>query len=216
MRRVLLFVVLLAGCSFNPIKERQLLFTPEPLNSPATKQTFVDNYAHALAAVQADTNPGTLVTYVDAGNALNARNCSEWITRVSLAKRGLLLSDHNLGVVSALTTAIAGLAEWNPTAVAALGAAQVAVQGFSTNLQTDVLGAPSQHQAQSTIFGLQATCADQLLADAPFLRFSQAYSRLEACARVCSYDAAAAAADSALATTPIVVQPSGALKAVRP
>ncbi len=209
---LILCVWVLSGCSTNPMQTRRELYAPVPLNDPATRPAFTNAYARALAAAQSNGDPGSIAAFVDAGNAMNARNCSEWLSRVTLAKRGLVASDHTLGVASSLATTIMGIAEASPVSVAILGALGVAVQGFSTNLQGDVLGAPSQYQAQATVLGLLGTCSDQLLADAPTLRFSQAYSRLENCEHVCSFDGAAAAASAALATTPIVVGPSGAIK----
>lgn len=220
-QRLLIFLVaivgvaMLSGCSGPLQRERQLLFAPEALNVPTTRPAFTDTYAHALAEAQANPNESSILSFIDAGNALNARNCGEWLTRVTLARRGIVASDHNLGVASALVTTIAGIAEWNPAAVATLGALQVAAQGFGANLQSDVLGAPSQYQAQATVLGLLGSCSDLLLADAPGLRFSQAYSRLEACARVCTFDGAAAAANTALTATPLTVAPHGAVRAVR-
>lgn len=211
-----LLVCLLAGCTTTPMQLRRELFAPVPLNDVATRSAFERDYAQALVNAQASPTETNIIAYIDAGNALNTRNCTEWLSRVTLARRGLVLSDHNLGVAAALLTTIAGIAEWSSPTVATLGALGVAAQGFGTNLQTDVLGAPSQYQAQAMLLGLQATCSNQLLADAPDLKFGTAYARLEACARVCSYDAAAEAANNALATTPILVTPSGALRAAPP
>jgi hypothetical protein len=209
---LMLVVIVLTGCSTTPMQMRRELYAPVPLNDPATRPAFTDTYARALAAAQSGGDSTSIAAYIDAGNAMNARNCSEWLSRVTLARRGLVASDHNLGVASALLTTMAGIGEWNPASVAVLGALQVAAQGFGSNLQSDVLGAPSQYQAQASVLGLLGTCSDQLLADAPGLRFSQAYARLENCEHVCSFDGAAAAASAALAATPIVVGPSGAIR----
>jgi hypothetical protein len=207
-----LFVVALAGCSINPLKERERLFAPERLNAPTSRDAFVDSYAQALVNAQASPTRTNVAAYVDAGNALNARNCSEWLNRVTMARRGLLASDHNLAVAGGLVTTLAGIFSWPARTVALLGAGQVAVQGLGENLQTDALAAPSPYQTQSTLLGMLNACSDQLTADAPGLKFSQAYARLETCARACTHEAAQATASNALAQTVTTVNPtSGAL-----
>lgn len=192
-------VFLLSGCSLfkEAQRERQLLFAPEGL--PSNKQVFTRNYSDALKAVDAGTaTPAEMVAYVDAGNALLAKNCTDWMDRLTLARRGYLASDHNMAVAGGLITSLAGILEWPARTVAILGAGQVAAQGFGQNVQNDVLGAPSQYAAQNAVLSAQAACGDRLLSDAPKLRFSQAYARLEACARICSHDAASDAVTRAL------------------
>lgn len=181
-------------------KQRRELFAPEPL--PSYKTVFSKAYGDALKEAHANPTPVTITSFVDAGNALNARSCNEWLSRVTLARRGLVASDHALGVAGALATTLAGIARASSTTVAVLGATEVALQGLSTGIQNDVLGAPSEYQAQQTILSLLGSCSDRLLADAPALKFSQAYSRLEGCARYCSHDAASAAATRALQVAP--------------
>lgn len=210
----LALVLSLVGCASNPIQEqRRKLFAPEALNTPDSTQSLRDVYTLAKQGAQHSPTKGQVIAFVDAGNALNHANCTAWLSRVTLARRGLIASDHNIGVASALMTTIAGIANWASSSVAALGAAQVALQGFSTNMQNDVLAAPSPYQTQSALLGLLGSCSDQLLIDAPNLKFGQAYSRLETCARTCTHEAAQAAADHALSTMNIVVLPGGALRA---
>lgn len=206
---VVLLVALLSGCALQ--QQRQLLFAPESLNAPTSRPAFTEGYARALADAQATQSPDAMMAFVDAGNALNSRNCTEWMNRVTFAQRGLALDDHNLGVGLSLATVIAGIAEANPVTVAILGALGVAAQGLNHNAQADVLAAPSQYQAQSVVLDLLGQCSDQLLAEASGLRFSQAYARLEACRRVCSYEGASAAANQALTATPLTVSPHGAV-----
>jgi hypothetical protein len=186
----------LQGCAAMQ-KERQLMFAPEGL--PSNKQVFTHNYSEALKAVdKGSATPTEMVSYVDAGNALLAKNCTDWFDRLTVARRGYVANDHQLGVIGGLLTTLAGAFAWGADAVMALGATQVAIQGFSQNAQQDVLGAPSQYAAQNAVLKAQGTCGDQLLADAPKLKFSQAYLRLEVCARLCSHDAASDAVTRAL------------------
>lgn len=209
----LLVVVLIAlvnslsGCSgFDALqKQRREYFAPEPL--PSYKTVFTKAYGDALKDAHEKQTPAHIVAFVDAGNALNARHCNEWLSRVTLARRGLVASDHALGVAGALATTLAGIARASSSTVAVLGATEVAIQGLSNTFQQDVLGAPSEYQAQSTILGLLNACSDRLLADAPNLKFSQAYARLEGCARYCSFEAASAAATRALQIAPPQLMP---------
>lgn len=208
-----LLVVALSACSSNPIKdlqtEKRLLLAPE--RAPvASKTYFADTYLKTMTAAQ--TDPTQVPAFIDAGNARNAMACSDWLNRVTTNKRALGLSDKGVGVLEGLVTSLAGIMRAGSTAVAALGAAEAAYSGFGDALNTDVLLAPSQYQVQSTLLGLQSTCADQLTLDAPRLRFSQAITRLDACGRVCSFEAAQAAANQALSATAMVVHPqTGAL-----
>lgn len=210
--RAIMIVLLLSGCALQ--EQRKLLLAPEPLNSSATRAVFVDAYAKALAEAQASGTKPNVLAYVDSGNALNALNCAQWTDRLTQARRGLVASDRNIGVFAGLLTALFGIFGASADAVAVLGAGTAAAHGFGTGMQDTVLGAPSQYQAQAAILGLQQQCADQLLTDAQAggMTFGRAYGRLEACARVCSADAATEAANHAIANTAIVVSPTGALR----
>jgi hypothetical protein len=195
----LLFLPFVFGCAmFESVqKERQLLFEPKQL--PSNTQIFERMYSDALKAVDKNNaTPAEIVAYVDAGNALQIKYCTDWFDRLKLKSRGLIASDHNMAVAGGLLTTIAGAFNWPANAVMALGAGQVALQGFSQNIQTDVVGAPSQFAVQNKIFELQAECGNKLLAEAKTLKFSQAYLGLERCARVCSHDAASDAVTRAL------------------
>lgn len=191
-------LVLLSGCaqieSFQ--KERAKYFAPEPL--PDHKTIFTAAYTQALTDAHKNPTPQSIAAFVDAGNALNAQYCTNWFQKLTLARRGLVSSDHNLAVAGGLLTMLAGILDWSSKAVAILGASQAAIQAFGTNIQTDILGAPSQFQAQETVYALQRDCGDKLLKDAPSLSFSSAYGRLEGCSRICSFDAASDVATKAL------------------
>jgi hypothetical protein len=196
---VLPLIASLSGCALfqEAQKERQLLFAPEGL--PSNKQVFAHNYSEALKAVDKGTaTPAEMVAYVDAGNALLAKNCTDWMDRLSLKSRGIIASDHNLAIAGGLVTTILGALKAASSVVMGFGAAQVALQGFSQNIQTDVLGAPSQFVAQNKILELQSACGDALLSRAKELKFSQAYLGLEKCARICSHDAASEAVTQSL------------------
>lgn len=209
-----LILLAFGGCAAMQ-KERQLLYAPEPL--PSAKTIFTRNYTESLKAVDKGTaTPVEIVAYVDATNALQAKSCHEWLNRVTLARRGIVASDHNMAVIGGLLTTLAGAFAWPADAVTVLGAGQVAMQGLGQNIRQDVLGAPSEYQAQSTLLGLLSACHDRLLTDAPTLKFSQVYERAEGCMRLCSFDAAAQAADRALSTATIIVQPTGGITAVKP
>lgn len=195
----ILIVLVLGGCSMfkEAQKERALLFAPEGL--PSNKQVFTRNYSAALQAVDSGTaTPAEIVAYIDAGNALLAKSCTDWFERLTLSRRGLIANDHTLGVIGGLLTTLAGAFAWPADVVTVLGASQVAIQGLSQTQQQDVLGAPSQYAAQNAVLQAQGACGDKLLADAPKLKFSQAYLRLETCARLCSHDAASDAVTRAL------------------
>lgn len=206
---VLVFLLLtLNGCAAMQ-KERALLFAPEGL--PSNQSIFLHNYSEAIKAVDKGTaTKAEIVAYIDAGNALLAKNCTDWFDRLTLARRGYIANDHTLGIVGGLLTTLAGAFAWPADLIVALGAGQVAIQGFSQSAQQDVLGAPSQWAAQNAILAQQATCGGELLAAAEKdkLKFSQAYLGLETCARMCSHDAASAATTRALL--------DGATKAVKP
>lgn len=178
-------------------RERAMLFAPEGL--PSNKQVFSHNYSEALKAVdKGAATPAEIVAYVDAGNALLAKQCADWMDRLTLARRGYIADDHTLAIFGGLLMTLAGAFAWPADVITVLGASQVAAQGFGQSRQQDVLGAPSQWAAQNAIFAQQAACGDKLLADAPKLTFSQVYVRLEACSRICSHDAAADATTRAL------------------
>lgn len=178
-------------------KERQQLFAPEGL--PSNKTVFARNYSEALKAVDKGTaTQAEIAAYIDAGNALNAQHCTDWLDRLTLARRGLLANDHTLGVIGGLLTTLAGAFAWPADVVTVLGASQVAVQGINQTTQQDVLGAPSQYAAQNVVLEAQGKCGTDLLAKAGTLKFSQAYLGLETCARLCSHDAAADATTRAL------------------
>lgn len=208
--RAALIVLMLSGCALQ--EQRQLLYAPEPLNTPTSKTAFSDAYAKALAEAQTSSAGHSVERYVDAGNAANTRACVDWLGRVTLARRGIVASDRNIGVAAGLVTALLGIFGASTEAVAVLGAGVAAAHGFGTNLQADVLGAPSQYQAQAAILSLLGQCSDQLTIDAPLLKFSQAYQRLEACHSICSFEAATEAANQALSGTTITVSPSGAMR----
>jgi hypothetical protein len=184
------------GCA-SVQKERALLFAPEGL--PSNKQLFTRNYAEALKAVDTgQATPAEMVTYVDAGNALLAKQCADWMDRLTLARRGYVADDHTLAIFSGLLMTLAGAFAWPADVITVLGAGTVAAQGFGQSRQQDVLGAPSQWAAQNAIFAAQEKCGNDLLIAAPKLEFSQAYLGLEKCARVCSHDAASDAVTRAL------------------
>lgn len=193
---LMLCVVMLSGCA-SIQKERALLFAPEGL--PSNAQIFERNYSEAIKAVDKGTSTSAeMVTYVDAGVALLAKRCHDWLDRLTLARRGVITDDHTMAIFGGLLMTLAGAFAWPADVITVLGASQVAAQGFSQSKQQDILGAPSAYAAQNHILAQQAACGDKLLADAPKLRFSQVYGRLEACARICSHDAASEAATRAL------------------
>lgn len=198
MKYLWLAVFLLVGCAQieGLQKERAKYFAPESL--PDHKTIFTKAYTEALTKAHADPSPSTITAFVDAGNALNAQYCTNWFQRLTLARRGLVANDHTLGIIGGLLTALAGAFSWPADVVTLLGAGQVAMHGLSDTAQADVLGAPSQYQAQETVYSLQTACGSKLLADAPTLKFSAAYARLEGCARICSHDAASEAATKGL------------------
>lgn len=184
----LLVLPFIFGCAAIQ-KERQKLFAPKPL--PSNTQIFERMYSDALKAVDKNTaTPKEIETYVDAGNALQIKYCTDWFDRLTLKNRGLVASDHNLAVAGGVLTTLAGAFAWPADVIIALGAGQIALQGFSQNIHTDILGAPSQFAAQNKILELTASCGDDLLKKAKTLKFSQAYFGLEKCARICSHDAA--------------------------
>ncbi len=109
-------------------------------------------------------------------------------------------------------SALMSAAQNDPRAVPQWIDAGMAVN-TSSNVQTDVLLAPSPYTVQTTLLGMLGSCGDQLRADAPGLSFGQAYVRLEGCSRVCSFESAQAAANNALTTTVTTVHPvSGAVR----
>lgn len=191
----------LAGCASNPItdayKARDRLFAPDPLNEPASEQIFADAYAKARDLAQRDPTPANIVSFVDSGNAKSAVSCNAWIRRDMGARRGITASDKTIGILGGLFTALAGILEWNPVAVAVTGVVQTGFSAFG-KAAVESLGAPSIYQAQTAVRSLLAQCSDQLAADAPTLTFGRAYGRLEACAATCSAEAAQSLADRAL------------------
>lgn len=209
---IALLVVALSGCaSIGEYRaQKQLLLAPAPLNSPQTKAVITGSYNSLMQAAQND--PKAVPLWIDAGIAVNVLNCSDWLGRVATAKRNVVMTDHELGVASSLATTLMGIAKASSTTVAVTGALGVAAQGVLQNVQTDLLLAPSAYQVQTTLMGLLGSCNDQLRADARGLSFGQAFTRLETCSRVCSFEAASAASTNALTQTVTTVNPtSGAL-----
>lgn len=191
-------VMILSGCA-SIQKQRAELFAPEGL--PSNKAIFTHNYSEAIKAVNKDTATKVeVIAYIDAGNALLTKNCTDWFDRLTLARRGIIANDHTLGIIGGLLTTLAGAFAWPADVITVLGAGQVAVQGFSQSAQQDVLGAPSQWAAQNAILAQQAACGSTLLrkAESEKFKFSEAYLGLETCARICSHDAASEATTRAL------------------
>lgn len=210
---VLAAMLLVGGCSTNPMQERALLLQPAPPNPPSVVAMFEADYSAAIDRARAHPTPDNIAHLVDAGTTVNAIHCNAWIDRDTLAAQGLVLSDHNLAVASALATAVAGIAKWSSAAVAGLGAAEVAVAGFGQNLR-GALGAPAAYQAQAALLDGLASCHDQLLANSD-LRVSQAILGIAACARTCSPGAASAVSTQAISQGQIKSSPSGALRIQR-
>lgn len=216
MKRILFVVLieLIGGCATvaEYKQEKQLLLAPAPLNPPESKAILTSAYTATMRVAQTSTDQKNIAAYVSAGNAVNSMNCSDWLSRVTMTKRNIMFTDHQIGVMEGLATTLMGVGKVASSTVAVVGALEVAATGLSQNIQTDLLLAPSAYAVQTTLLGMLNFCSDQLRADAPGLSFGQAYTRLESCSRVCSFEAAQAATNNALVQTVTTVNPnSGAL-----
>jgi hypothetical protein len=204
-----------SGCAMQ--ERREKLFQPEATNPPNTRSIFVTEYAAAMTEAQAAPNKTNIVRLVDAGSAVSAVSCSEWIDRDILAAQGIVASDHTLGVLGALATMAAGAFGLSPEAVAAVGAVQLAGSMFGQVVKSG-LGAPESFQTQSTLLASLASCSDKLMAQAQAggMSFSQAIIGVDRCRRFCSPGAASAITTQAITGVEVDTAPSGRLMLRRP
>lgn len=183
---VLLLMFLLSGCAALQ-KERQKYLEPEQL--PAYKSHFQSEYSAAAKKAQDEPTPANIATYIDAGSALLATSCHQWLHINTLASRGLIVDSETLSLLNGAMTTLAGIAGATPAFVGTLGVAQVAASGMNANLQNNILGVPAQYAVQTAILDKQADCVEKLTTSQP-KTFSSAYRGLLMCERVCSWGAA--------------------------
>lgn len=195
-------LLLMAGCSTNPIQERERRFQPAPTLPPAVAQLFV---AECNAAIAAKDVP----RIVDSCSALTAVNCGAWIDLNILAAEGILMRDSTLSAVDAATTIAAGAFGLSPGAVAAVGFGQLLGHLYGQVEKTG-LGAPETYAAQSKMLEALDSCSTTL-AQTVNLTFAQAVLGVDSCRRVCSNGAASAITTQAIQGVKVEASPTGKL-----
>jgi hypothetical protein len=148
-------------------------------------------YYEALAAAKvANATQTAIDTYVKEGAALIEVNCLRWFHRIAEVQRRVELADTNRNVITALGTALIGVARLHSDVTAAYGSANTAIAGFNANLSTAYLAAPTAESVKRLTMQAVKARGDLLKNSSSPLYpkdFSSAYAELEKLADVCTY-----------------------------
>lgn len=232
----LLVLFHLGGCTLVNTRETSSLLNPHKIHEDRnvlSKDAHnaalipIDDYYKSLqlakTVYKGDVNSVTefnmaeqkyVVNYVNEGIGLVNSYCRRWFQEIDDAQRLLTLQDKNVNVISALGTALLGIGKANANVITGYGAANVAYTGYSDNINTTFLVAPSTTRVKEHIEVLMNAEADKLLKDAndKQINFKQAYTRLERYAGFCTHSQARQIVNNALEVTQTELGKNGRIK----
>ncbi|MEN9869000.1 MAG: hypothetical protein RL748_4590 [Pseudomonadota bacterium] len=159
-------------------------------------------------------NQKYVVNYVNEGIGLVNSYCRRWFQEIDDTQRLLTLQDKNVNVISALGTALLGIGKANANVITGYGAANVAYTGYSDNINTTFLVAPSTTRVKEHIEVLMNAEAEKLLKETTDnqVNFKQAYTRLERYASFCTHSQARQIVNNALEVTQTELGQNGRIK----
>ena len=182
----------------------------------AARRQIESYYAAMLRAEQAygaipPANDGdaAVTRYVAEGIGLVDSYCLRWFQHLEDFERhaGARKKDYN--VVSALGTALIGIAKLHPDVTAVYGAANTAYTGWSDNQQQALVIAPSSRGVKNKVMTVMQERAAQIRARPGSIAFPQARQDLESYADLCTYTSAKDLVDVSIAAARPAVSPAG-------
>ena len=162
----------------------------------------------ATPAVAAERNVA-VGRYVAEGIGLVDSYCLRWFEHLEDFERHADARKKDYNVISALGTALIGIAKLHPDVTAVYGAANTAYTGWSDNQQQALVIAPSSRGVKNKVMTVMQERAAQIRARADSIEFPEARHALESYADLCTYTSAKDLVDVSVAAATPEVSPAG-------
>jgi len=197
--------IVIQGCSSTGLRE---LANPTPIHKTTPMPDPVDSssldhkaigaayelpiryYAAFEAAKAAGATQTQIDTYVSVGAAVVEVYCVRWFGRVADAQRNLQFGDSNRNVITQLGTALIGVAKLHSDVTAVYGAANTALAGLNSNINSAFLIAPNAENVKRLVLqaiGARVGLLKSTTSEIYPRNFDSAYLQLEKLADLCTY-----------------------------
>lgn len=208
---------LLPGCAgmTDIIDKQKSLYAPKAFNSGSADEPYKIAAAAARTAYTKAVNSGDrapIPDMIDAGIVASNGKCREWLEKLSAADLRWRQGEGNIGVLQGLITGALGAAGAAADVFTVYGLGSAALAGFNANFHSSVLGM-ADPDMQAKLLEVRAARAREMRSDPP-PTYPQAIDALEEYERLCTPEAAKAAARSAMTSTVTVASPAGTLKSI--
>jgi hypothetical protein len=169
-----------------------------------------DSYGKAKTVPMAGTPADpTVVRYVDEGLALVDSHCLRWFQHLEDFERRTDAKKKDFNVISALGTALIGVAKLHSDVTTVYGAGTTAYMGWSDNLAQAFVIAPSSRGVKTKVMAVMQERRKSVEDRRDTLNFPAARRELEAYADLCTYTSAKDLVDVSVAAADPAVERSG-------